>query len=207
MIVQLHSRTIVFLAFILISISCKTMTDDASRFDYERLRQKSTEALVYCKQHNLETSYCVLIDMSIHSGKNRFFIWDFNGDSIMDQGLVSHGCGSHSWGADETKTSPLFSNTPESHLSSVGRYRIGKRGYSQWGIHVNYKLHGLDKTNKNAYSRYIVLHSWNMMPSYESYPSGSPEGWGCPAVSNSFMQRIDKRLKNKKTDVLLWIFD
>jgi len=171
------------------------------------LAPKAKEAFDYCKKHNYDTDFCVLVDMRIHSGKNRMFIWDFKSDSILNSGLCSHGCGDNPWGADETKKTPIFSNTPDSHLSSLGKYKIGKRGYSQWGINVNYKLHGLDATNKNAYKRYIVLHSWEMVPNQVIYPEGTPEGWGCPAVSNDMMKTLDKRLKTTSKPVLLWVFN
>jgi hypothetical protein len=170
------------------------------------LRSKAKEALVFCKEKKLETKYCFLIDMSIHSGRERFFVWDFTKDTIIEMGMVSHGCGTNPWASDFSKSAPLFSNTPESHLSSLGKYKIGARGYSQWGINVNYKMHGLESTNSKAYERYIVLHSWEMIPNKTIYPAGTPEGWGCPAVSNEFMKRLDERLKNKSKDVLLWIY-
>ena len=33
---------------------------------------KREEALSFCKKNNLDTKYCILIDMSIHSGKKRY---------------------------------------------------------------------------------------------------------------------------------------
>ena len=167
---------------------------------------KANAAREYCKGHNFNSHYCYLIDMSIHSGKNRFFIWDFKTKMISDSGLVSHGCCESLWSADESKEDPIFSNVHESHCSSLGKYKIGKRGYSSWGINVNYKLHGLDKTNDNAYDRIIVLHSWDAVSNSQTYPSGTPEGWGCPAVSNSKMEKIDKMLKKSDQPVLLWIY-
>lgn len=168
---------------------------------------KAKEALEFCKKNDYDTGFCILVDMRIHSGKNRIFIWDFEKDSSIISGLCSHGCGVNPWGEDETKTDPIFSNTSDSHLSSLGKYKIGKRGYSQWGINVNYKLHGLDATNKNAYKRYIVLHSWEMVPSESTYPNGTPEGWGCPAVSNDMMRILDKKLQSTSKPVLLWVFN
>lgn len=176
------------------------------KIDYPRLKAKAKEALLYCKEKKLEHNYCFLIDMSIHSGRERFFVWDFVKDTLVDKGLVSHGCGENPWAGDFSKINPIFSNTPESHLSSIGKYKVGVRGYSQWGINVNYKLHGLESTNSKAYDRYIVLHSWEMISDSQVYPNGTPEGWGCPAVSNEFMKRLDERLKNKSKDVLLWIY-
>lgn len=163
------------------------------------------EALNFCIQNKLNTDFYILIDMSNHSGKERLFVYDFKTDSILLSGLCSHGCGNKLWSGDMTKTFPGFSNTPNSHLSSLGKYRIGKRGYSNWGIHVNYRLHGLEETNSNAFSRDIVLHSWEKVADHEIFPNGTPEGWGCPAVSNKIMEKLDKLLRHSKKPVLLWI--
>ncbi len=194
------------LGILIVSLALGTLLN-AQSFDWQRIKSKAIVAKQFCKTKGMDTQYCFLLDMKIHSGKNRFFVYDFKVDTIVDQGIVSHGCGKLSWGSDETKTTPVFSNTPESHLSSIGKYRIGKRGYSSWGIHVKYWLHGLDKTNSNAVKRIIVLHGWDMVPESNVYPQGCPEGWGCPAVSNGFMKRIDKRLKASSKGVLLWMFN
>lgn len=170
------------------------------------LRNKAFEALTYCKANQLNTKFCILVNMSIHSGKKRLFVYDFVADSVLSSGLCSHGCCNSAWGADFTKEKPTFSNTPESHCSSLGKYKVGKRGYSSWGINVNYRLHGLEKNNSNAYSRLIVLHSWEDVPNREVYPNGTPEGWGCPAVSNEQMKTIDRFLSKAKKPVLFWIY-
>ena len=167
---------------------------------------KREEALSFCKKNNLDTKYCILIDMSIHSGKKRLFVVDLKNDTILKSSMVSHGCGNYLWSDDQTKDKPSFSNIPESHLASLGKYRVGKRGWSNWGININYKLHGLDSTNSNAYMRMIVLHGWNSVQDKETYPNGSPEGYGCPAVSNNTMRYLDELLKNKKKDVLMWVY-
>lgn len=194
-----------YLIIILLSIFTFGFTTPLST-EKSRLFTKAEEALNYCKEEGLNTDFCVLIDMSIHSGENRLFVYDFANDSIISKGLCAHGCCDNLWGQDETKLNPKFSNVPESHCSSIGKYKIGKRGYSNWGININYKLHGLEATNKNAYSRIIVLHSWNMVPDKETFPEGTPEGWGCPAISNNHMKKLDLKLKSNKKSVLLWIY-
>jgi hypothetical protein len=170
------------------------------------MKSKADEAYIYCKKNNLNTEFCLLADMSIHSGKNRIFIYDFEGDSIIKEGLCAHGCGRNEWGMDNTKTNPKFSNVEDSHCSSIGKYKIGKRGYSSWGININYKLYGLEASNDNAYSRIIVLHAWKMVPEEEIFPDGTPEGWGCPAVSNNVMRKIDGLLRYADEPVLLWVY-
>lgn len=69
---------------------------------------------------------------------------------------------------------------------------------------MNYLLHGKEKTNSNAVKRAIVLHSWEAVSNDEVYPNGTPEGWGCPAISNESMKEIDEILKQNK-NVLMWI--
>ena len=169
--------------------------------------EKAKEALEYCKNKGFNTDFCILVDMRIHSGKDRIFIWNFNNSSINQSGLCSHGCGDSPHSGDETKTAPIFSNKPNSHLSSLGKYKIGARGYSNWGINVNYKLHGLETTNKNAHERLIVLHSWKYVSDTPVYPNGTPEGWGCPAVSNDMMRILDEKLQSTSKPVLLWVFN
>ena len=160
----------------------------------------------YCEANNMNTDFCILIDMSIHSGKNRFFIYDLNSNLIIKQCLVSHGCGENTWSMDDSKTSPSFSNIQDSHLSSLGKYKIGERGHSSFGVHVKYLLHGLDKTNSNACKRDIVFHSWSAISNQEVYPGGTPEGWGCPSISNDNFNYVDKLLKNQTKPTLMWIY-
>lgn len=175
--------------------------------NFEKLQQKADEALKYCKEKNFNTEFCILIDMELHSGINRFFIWDFKGNKILEKYLVGHGCGTNKWSSDESRDKAEFSNEDGSHLSSLGKYKIGTRGYSNWGINVKYLMHGLEKTNNNALKRVIVFHSWDKMSDEEIFPGGSPEGWGCPTVSNGAMKLIDKRLKESKKPVLMWIYN
>jgi hypothetical protein len=170
------------------------------------MEQKAREALSFCTKHKYDTGHCILIDMSVHSGKERIVIWDFNGDSVLYKGAVSHGCGDLPWGKDGSKDAPVFSNEHNSHCSSLGKYRVGERGASQWGIGIKYLLHGLDASNRNALQREIVFHSWDAVADRDVYPEGTPEGWGCPAVSDRFMRLADDLLDKKTKPVLLWIY-
>ncbi|MFI5171234.1 MAG: murein L,D-transpeptidase catalytic domain-containing protein [Chitinophagales bacterium] len=191
-------------------LSKKELTDTLAKLDsFNRvlIRSKSEEAKIFSAEKDYNEEYCFLINMKIHSGKYRFFVWDLKNNIAIDSGLVSHGCGDHTWGWDESATEPVFSNVYESHCSSLGKYKVGKRDWSQWGINVKYYLHGLDSTNSNALGRQIVFHSWNMIFDSETFPAGTPEGWGCPAISNEFMKRVDEKLKTTEKPVLMWVFN
>lgn len=162
------------------------------------------QAQQYCKTNNLNSNKFILIDLGLHSGLKRFFVYDFKKNAVSKSYMVSHGCGDNQWGRTSSKEKPQISNEFDSHCSSIGKYVILNRGVSQWGIKVNYILQGKDKTNSNARSRAIVLHSWDAISDNEVYPEGTPEGWGCPAVSNESMKEIDELLKTNKK-VLMWI--
>lgn len=182
----------------------------SSNFETKKATNKNykvyyKEAFSFCKKNRLECGYFLLADLSLHSGKKRLFKYDFKKDAVISSYMVSHGCGESMWGQTFTKENPKVSNEADSHCSSIGKYVIKGRGVSQWGIKVKYLLYGRDKTNSNALNRAIVLHSWDKIPNEEVYPYGTPEGWGCPAVSNEAMQEIDKMLKQSKKPVLLWV--
>jgi len=189
---------------LLLSIGCSSKAELNKNLDL-RLKNKAVLAKVYCENNNMNLEMCILVDMKIHSGKKRFFLWDFEGDSIMKAGMCSHGTCGNLKGYEPSLT-PQFSNVPESHCSSLGKYKVGKRGYSSFGININYKLHGLEKSNNNAFNRFIVFHSWGISDK-EIYPNELTESWGCPAVSNNFMREMDKVLKEEKKSVLLWIYN
>jgi len=183
-----------------------TIKNNKPKLNTTLINSKAKEALAFCKKNNYNQEFCILIDMSIHSGLNRFFVYDFNKNKPIMNMLVGHGCGDYPWSSDWSKDSPSFSNVDGSHKSSLGKYKIGKRAWSDWGIHVKYVLHGLETTNSNAEKRYIVFHSWDKVSETEVYPDGTAEGWGCPTISNNNMKIIDPMLKASKKPVLMWIY-
>ncbi len=187
--------------FLLILCNCNTKTVEK---DYITKHQ---EALSYCKENGFNDNYYFLIDLSLHSGKNRFFVYDFKEVKITNQNLVTHGaCDHFSVNLNKYKTAK-FSDKIDSHCSMKGKFKIGKRDYSSWGINVKYWLYGLEVTNKSAVDRVVVLHSWSKVSNKEIAPDYSPLSWGCPAVSDVFMKKLDVKLQGSKKPVLLWIVD
>lgn len=184
----------------------KPLVEKKPEADHTKTKQKGEEALKFCQSNQLNTDFCILIDMSLHSGVKRFFVWNFKNNTLSKQYLVGHGCGSQPWSMDGSKDAPEFSNEDGSHLSSLGKYKLEGRGYSEWGIHVKYLMHGLEKTNSNALKRFIVFHSWNLMSDEEVFPKGSPEGWGCPTISNNAMNEIDPVIQKSTKPILMWIY-
>ncbi|OFY19990.1 MAG: peptidase [Bacteroidetes bacterium GWF2_33_38] len=197
-----------FLFFIVIVSTLFLFSQNTTQLKEDNLRfeEKVKDALTFCETNDYNTDFCILIDMKIHSGKYRMFIYDFKSKKVERQSLCAHGCGKND--LTSTGAQPFFSNEEGSLLTSLGKYKIGARSYSQWGINVHYKLHGLEASNNNAYKRNVVLHSHSPVPTVEIYPLHMPMGWsyGCPVIDNSTMSYLDAKLKNTKKSVLLWIY-
>ncbi len=173
----------------------------------QSFEQKAGQALAYCQANGMDTTYCMLINMAIHSGKNRLVLWDFDANTARETGICCHGsCDGNSRVIGSYDTAQ-FSNVHASYCSSKGKYKIGNRGYSNYGIHINYKLHGLESTNNHAYKRIIVLHSWGEVPEIEVFPQYAPNSLGCPMVSDSMMRFLDSTLQSATLPVLLWIYN
>lgn len=168
-------------------------------------KAKADSAFLYCKKNKLDTNYVILVNMQIHSGKDRLVVWDFKGDSVLLKGLCSHGSCNGKTGPGYSYEKAIFSNKKGSYCSSLGKYKIGMRSYSSWGINVHYKLHGLQASNSNAFKRIVVLHSYDGVPNSPVYPEHVMNSWGCPMVSNELMTLLDAHLKNHK-NTLLWIY-
>ena len=201
----------IFIVSLLVIIGASTFflfsqNPTQTKEDITRLNEKAEEALSFCKAKDYNTDFCILIDMKIHSGKYRMFIYDFNSKNVVRKALCAHGCGKGD--KKSTGAQPLFSNTEGSLLTSLGKYKTGIRSYSQYGINVHYKMHGLESTNSNAFKRIIVLHSHSPVPSMEIYPLHLPMGWsfGCPVTDNDTMTYLDTQLKDTQKPVLLWIY-
>ena len=160
----------------------------------------------FARARGYDDRHVMLIDFSIHSGKPRFFVWDAVADQVAFSSLVAHGYGNEA--NRSTVTDIVFSNVEGSYASSLGKYRVGARAYSQYGIHVHYKLHGLEASNDNAFKRVVVLHSYQKIPTEAIYPRHLRLGYsqGCPVIDDQAMAKVDKLMQGKAKPVLLWVY-
>jgi hypothetical protein len=204
-------KYLLFLLTTLLNVNCTSsvhnqVLQESDSKNYTATKDKAMEALKFCEQNGYNTEFCILIDMKQHSGMNRFYVWSFIGDTMLYQFPVSHGCGDFPWSSDFSKENPSFSNVDGSHKSSLGKYKIGERGYSTRGDHVKDLLNGLEQSNSNALKRTIVFHSWEAVSDDAIYPEGTAEGWGCPAISNNNFNKIDPLLSKSRNTVLMWVY-
>lgn len=129
------------------------------------------------------------IDYQLPSTQKRLWVVDLTKFDVLYHGLVAHGQGS---GA---KDATQFSNTPNSHQTSLGLYQTSST--YQGGNGYSLKLEGLEPGfNSNAMSRYIVLHGAPYVSeSFIEKYGRLGRSWGCPAVSQSLVRPIINEIK------------
>ena len=171
----------------------------ANYFNKIKIDSVATIAEIFCKKNKYNSRFCYLIDMSILSGRNRFFVYDMKEDSVVESSLVAHGCCNEIFLAKAK-----FSNKPGCGCSSLGKYKIGSKYNGKFG--VAYKLYGLESTNSNAFERNIVLHSYYLVPEKEIDPITICNSLGCPMVSKNFLIKLSAKIDNAAAPILLWIF-
>ena len=174
-------------------------TEEPSAVKNAELMNIAFRANAFAAKNGLSTKYCFLIDMSVASGRDRFFVYDLEKNSIILSGLVAHGS------CNETFLSrPRFSNEPKCGCSSLGKYKIGEFYRGKYG--KSYKLYGLDKTNDNAYKRAVVIHAYDCVPDKEIYPMVLCNSEGCAMVSYNFFDKLSKIINNSDKPILLWVY-
>lgn len=153
------------------------------------------QRLVGYRDQNLPVSqprYWGIVDFSLHSSKERLFVFDVQERSIQTY-LCAHGRGSE--GPRDDGFAELFSNVDGSNASSLGVYRCaetyqGDHGYSM-------KLDGLEQTNSNARHRVIVIHGADYVSPGVIQSSGRiGRSLGCPAVENRHVREVVDALKS-----------
>lgn len=182
--------------------STENTMDVKYRAAIDRLKGQAAAIKAYALANNYNSDYCFLVDMSLPSGKNRFFVYNIKTDMLEKASLVAHGFGSTVKGSEDQL---VFSNNNSSFKTSLGKYKIGHSYNGTYG--PAFKLYGLDTTNSRAFERAIVLHSDVHIPETEAYPAKIFQSAGCPAVSPGFLPVLSNYIKASKKPVLMWIYN
>lgn len=169
--------------------------------DLTCFRHRAVEAAKYCRENGYNQHVVLLWDLSIHSGRRRFVVWNIAEGRAEYAFVASHGSGSRR--SHVPSAYARLSNADGSHLSSVGRALVAERYVGRYG--VAYRLDGLDETNSEMRKRCIVLHGWRYTTSFPVWPLPTIGSWGCPVLSRKAMRILDEILQREE-NVLLWIY-
>lgn len=165
-----------------------------------RLHYRARKLKDFAARNGYNTRVCLMADMRLYSGQNRFFVFDIDRDSIMLQGLVAHGRCNERW-----LEGRRYGNTVGCGCSSLGKYKVGQSYMGRFGL--AYKLHGLDNTNSKAFERYVVLHAHECVPTGEVYPDPICQSDGCPTLSPPFLEKVSRIINSSDKPLLLLLFD
>ena len=179
------------------------------------LDERAEEALEYCKENGYSTDYCLLVDYGRHSGRVRFFIWDFEMEKPVLRSLCAHG-----YGKGSTARRPVFSNEVGSFCSSLGHYKVGKeKTMSKPRGRKALLLYGRDKTNSNALQRGILIHPVSL-PNFSIYPflipvkvhkvlghKIRPKSEGCITIPFRKYSEVVETVKSSNKPLMLWVYE
>jgi hypothetical protein len=154
---------------------------------------------VFAVANGYSTKYCFLVDMSLPSGRNRFFVYDLEKGVVIKSALVAHGSCNETFLAR-----PRYSNSGKSGCSSLGKYSVGEFYRGKYG--KSFRLHGLDNSNSNAFSRAVVIHGYNCVPDEEIYPRVLCNSLGCVMVSYNFFDKISNYIQKTDKPIVLWVY-
>ena len=138
-----------------------------------------------------------IIDFTKSSNLERMFVIDLVGEKVIYKSLVAHGENS----GENYATS--FSNTPDSHKSSLGYYLTGKPYVGRHGYSL--LLDGLEKgINDNVRNRAVVIHGAAYVSQRFIESNGRlGRSFGCPALPEEIVSEIINKIQEKS---LLFIY-
>lgn len=131
-----------------------------------------------------------IVDFSLPSSQKRLFVIDLENFKLLFNTYVAHGRNS---GKEYARR---FSNSPESHMSSLGFYVTQETYYGEHGLSL--KLQGEEKgINDNAESRAIVIHPADYVSEHTLKSLGYlGRSYGCPALPQKVATPIIKTIKD-----------
>jgi hypothetical protein len=131
-----------------------------------------------------------ICDFSQSSRRKRFYVIDMAEKKVLVNTWVAHGRNS---GGEYARS---FSNSPESHKSSLGFYVTGNTYYGSHGLAL--KIEGLEKNiNDKADARNIVIHGSEYVGA--DFLARSPfngRSFGCPALPQGETGEIIEKIKD-----------
>lgn len=131
-----------------------------------------------------------ICDFSQSSRNKRMYIVDIDANKVLINTYVAHGRNS---GGEYAQS---FSNSPESHKSSLGFYITQQTYFGGHGLAL--KINGVEKgINDKANARHIVIHGSDYIG--DKFLRDNPfngRSFGCPAVPEKETKEVINTIKN-----------
>lgn len=135
-----------------------------------------------------ENATLTIADFSRSSNQKRLWVLDMVNHKVLFHSLVAHGQGTGEEFAE------AFSNTPESHQSSLGFYITGAIYEGQHGASL--RLKGVDgKFNSKAEERAIVIHGADYVSDdFARANQRLGRSHGCPALPTDIAPKVISKI-------------
>lgn len=132
-----------------------------------------------------------VIDFNLSSKQKRMWILNMDTQEVVFNTFVAHGKNTGVEFANK------FSNTVNSHQSSLGFYVTGETYYGKNGLSLF--IDGMEKGfNTNARKRYVVIHGADYAePAFIKRYGRLGRSYGCPAVPNKIAKKLINTIKGK----------
>jgi len=143
-----------------------------------------------------------IIDFSLHSAKTRLWTIDLTDGSLVFAERVTHGEGSQD--PSRSGYAKTFSNTVDSHQSSLGMMRAATR-YTSASNGLSLRLDGLEPgINHRVKDRAIVIHSDSYAsPAFVAAHGRMGLSWGCQVVDPAMIVEVIDTLEG---GALMWSY-
>lgn len=157
----------------------------------------------FAQKFGYNDDYYIICDFGRRSGLKRFYVYDLNDKERIMASYCMHGSGSGS-----TEARPQFSNKLGSNASSLGLYAL--TGIGSRSLRFSIRLQGLDRTNRNAHARGILIHSAGVVSRFNGesryLPIDGRLSQGCFAIDYNTLLRlmVMYKLHGRHKRILLW---
>jgi hypothetical protein len=137
----------------------------------------------------LNLDYATIIDMSQHSSRKRFFLFDLK-NATMRAYKTAHGVNSD---PDKDGFADQFSNEIDSYQTALGPY-MTMATYQSPKNGESLIIHGFNKrTNDNSVDRATVVHGASYVNDSDDSTPGTSEG--CPALDHRVTPEVIAKIK------------
>jgi hypothetical protein len=159
--------------------------------DYKVFEKAYQGYLVLLSQKKIEKKLITVIDYGKSSNEKRLWVIDLGQNKVIFHELVAHGKNS----GNEFATQ--FSNTPHTHMSSLGFFVTDHTYYGKHGFSL--RIDGIEPgINDKARQRAIVVHGADYVSTGFIAKYGRlGRSQGCPALSGQSTQPIIEAIANK----------
>jgi hypothetical protein len=136
------------------------------------------------------TSVLSIVDYSMSSVEERFYLIDMSAGKMILKTLVAHG---RNTGEVYAKK---FSNVPNSYCTSLGFFVTGETYTGAHGLSL--RIDGTERTiNDNARARDIVIHAADYVSKAFINSCGRlGRSLGCPALPPEYLSAVVNKIKN-----------